>query len=70
MPSDSLPAKLKWIHNSKIDLKFKGSCLKPDTTLLTPINVVKIFIIYQLGTWAINLKNKFALKDCFWKLLS
>ena len=40
--------KLVWIHNSRIRLESKGSCLKQeDKTPFIPNNVVNLFIVYE-----------------------
>ena len=40
-------------NNSKIRLKFKGSCLKQeDKAPFTPNNVVNLFIIYKFDRWS------------------
>ena len=46
----SLSPKLVW-NNSKIRLKFEGSCIKQkDKAPFTPKNVVNLFIVYELDT--------------------
>ena len=48
----SVCSKLIWIHNSRIRLKFKGSCLKQeDAAPFTPSNVADLFIVYELDRW-------------------
>ena len=61
----SVCPKLVWMNNSKIRLKFKGSCLKKkDKAPFTPSNVVNLFIAYELDTWSRDLNTGFTLKDC------
>ena len=36
------------LHNSKIKVGFKGSCLKPDKETFTPRNAVNLSIVYEL----------------------
>ena len=61
----SVCPKLTWMNNSKIKLKFKGSCLKQeDKTPYTPKNVVNLYIVYELDVWSRDLNNDFTLKDC------
>ena len=37
---------------SRIELEFKGSCLKQeDKAPFTPSNVVNLFIVYESNTW-------------------
>ena len=36
------------MSNSKISLRFTGSCLKQDKATFTPNNVVNLFIVYEL----------------------
>ena len=64
----SLAPKLKWIHNSKTAVKFKGSCLKQGKATFTRSNVVNLFIVSELNTWSAVLHTKFTLGDCnyFW----
>ena len=60
----SLSPKLVW-YNSRIKLKFKGSCLKQDKASFTPKNVVSLFIVYELdNTWPRDLNTDFTLKNC------
>ena len=60
----SLSPKLTWINNSKIRVRFKGSCLKQDKIIFTPRNVVNLFIVYELDAWSWDLNADFTLKDC------
>ena len=61
----SVCPKLIWVNNSKIRLKFKGSCLKQeDKAAFTPKNAVNLFIVYELDTWPQDLDTDFTLKDC------
>ena len=39
------------LHNSKMRVEFKGSCLKQDKETFTPRNVVNSFIVYKLDRW-------------------
>ena len=48
----SLPPKQIWMNNSKITLRFTGSCLKQDNATFTPNNVVNSFIVYELDRWS------------------
>ena len=59
----SLSPKLTWMNNSKIRLRFTGSCLKQDKTTFTPNNVVNFYIVYELDRWSHDLNAKFTLKD-------
>ena len=53
------------VNNSRIRLKFKGSCLKQeDKADFTPKNVVNLFIVYELDTWSRDLDTDFTLKNC------
>ena len=57
--------KLVW-YNSRIKLKFKGSCIKQeDKTVFTPKNVVNIFIVYDFDTWPRDINTDFTFKNCF-----
>ena len=38
--------KMKW-YNSRINVEFKGSCLKQDKITFTPRNVVNAFIVHE-----------------------
>ena len=58
----SLSIKLVW-YNSRIKLKFGGSCLKQDKATFTPKNVVSLFV-YELDTWSRDLNTDFTLKNC------
>ena len=55
--------KLIWMNNSKIRLRFTGSCLKQDKATFTPNNVVNLIFDYELYRWSQDLNAKFALKD-------
>ena len=56
--------KLTWINNSKIRLRFTGSCLREELTTFTPNNVVNLLIVYESNTSSQNLIAKFNLNDC------
>ena len=61
----SVCPEMMWINNTRIRLKFKGSCLKQeDKAPFTPKAVINLFIVYELGTWSWDLNNDFALKNC------
>ena len=63
--NESVCPKLIWLNNSKIRLKFKGSCLKQkDKAPFTPNNVLNLFIVYELDRWSRDLNTDFFLKDC------
>ena len=49
-------------HNSKITVKFKGSCLKQDKVTLTPNNVLNLLIFDELGRLSQDLNADFSLK--------
>ena len=51
------------MNNSKIGVRFKGSCLKQDKVAFTLRNVVNLIIVYELDTWLRDLKADFTLKD-------
>ena len=61
----SVSPKRVWMNNTKIRLKFKGSCLKQeDTAPFTPNNVVNLFIVYELDSWPSDLDTDFSLVGC------
>ena len=67
IPNVIVCPKLAW-NNSRIRLKFKGSCLKQeDKGAFTPKNVVNLFIVYELDTWSENLSTDFTLKYSFFR---
>ena len=49
--------------NSKIRLRFTGSCLKQDKATFTPNIVVNLYIVYELNILSQDLNTKFTLKD-------
>ena len=51
------------MNNSRIRVKFKGSCLKQEGVTFIPRNVVNLFIVYESNTWSRNLNADFTLKD-------
>ena len=51
------------MNNSKIRLRFTGSCFKQDKTTFAPNNVVHFYIVYELDRWSQDLNAKFTLKD-------
>ena len=61
---NSLFRKIKLIHNVKIALEFKWSCLKQGKATFTPRSVVNLIIVCELDTWSQDLKGDFTLKDC------
>ena len=53
------------MNNSRIRLRFEGSCLKQEhTPPFTPSNVVNLFIVYELDSWLSNLNTNFTLGGC------
>ena len=48
---NSLSPGNKWYEDSKFCLVFKGSCLIQDEATFTPLNVVNLFILFDLDTW-------------------
>ena len=61
--SKSFSPKLVW-YNSRIKLKFKGSCLKQDKVTFTPKKLVNLFIAYELDhTWSLILFQKIVCLD-------
>ena len=56
----------KLIQNeSRIRLRFEGSCLKQEyKALFTPKNLVNLFIVYELDKQSKNVNAEFTLKDC------
>ena len=59
---NSFAAKLTYIHNPKIAVKFEGNCLKQEKVSFTHRNVVNIFIVYELVVWSRHLGTDFTLK--------
>ena len=56
------------MNNSKVRLKFRGSCLQhEDKAAYTPKCVVYLFIFYELDTWARDLNTDFALGVCLFE---
>ena len=49
--------------NSKVRLRFTGSCLKQDKATFTPNIVVNLYIVYELNILSQDLNTKFTLKD-------
>ena len=63
----SIFQKHRWMKNSKTRLIFAGSCFKQGNIMLTPRNVVNLYIAYELDAWWQDLNAEFTLKDClFW----
>ena len=60
-PDNSLALKLRWTHDSKTALKFKGTCLKQSKATFTHKNKLNSFIIYELDTWSRDLSTNFTL---------
>ena len=61
----SVCPKIVWMNNSRIRLKFKGSCLKQeDKAPFTPKNVIDLFTVYELDTCLQDLNIDFTLKNC------
>ena len=59
-----LSPKLAWMNNSRIRLKFEGSCLKQeDTAPFSPNDIVNLFTIDELDSWPSDLNTNFALDD-------
>ena len=49
-PGQSLAVRPKWIHNLKIAVKLKGSCLKQYKATFTHRNLLSLFIVSELDT--------------------
>ena len=59
-----LSPKLAWMNNSRIRLKFEGSCLKQeDTAPFSPNDIANLFTVYELDSWPSHLNTDFALDD-------
>ena len=54
------------MNNSRIRLRFKGSCFKQDKAF-TLKNVVILFTVYELDGWSQDLNTFFTLKDCLFR---
>ena len=52
------------MNNSKIRLRFTGSCLKQDKATFTANSVVNLFIVHELNRWSQDLNAKFTLNNC------
>ena len=52
------------MNNSRIRLRFTGSCLRQEFATFTPKNVVNLYIVYELNIWSQDLNAEFTLKDC------
>ena len=63
---NSLFREIKLIHNAKIVLEFKCSCLKQSKATFTPRSVVNLIIVYELDTWSQDLKDDFTLNCWCW----
>ena len=44
-----------WMNNSKIRIRFTGSCLKHNKVTVNPRIVVNLFIFYELVAWSLDL---------------
>ena len=55
------------MSDSKIRLRFTGSCLKQDKGSFTPNNVVNLYIVYELDRWSQDLNAKFTPKYCLFE---
>lgn len=62
-PVNSLAPRLQWIHNAKIAVKFKETCLKQDKATFTHKTVVNLFV-FESDTRSKNLHTKFTIGDC------
>ena len=51
----SLSPKLVCMNNSKIRLRFTGSCLRQEFATFVPNNVVNVFVVYELDRNSQNL---------------
>ena len=59
-----LSPKLAWISESRIRLRFTGSCLRQEFPTYTVNSVVNLFVVYELDRWSQDFNAKFTLKDC------
>ena len=61
----SFSPKIVSVNNSRIRVRFKGTCLKQDKVTFTPRNVINLFfIVYKLNRWSQDLNADFTLKVC------
>ena len=52
-------------NESRIRLKFKGSCLKENKeNKAFTLSKVNLFVLYEVDTWSRDLNADFTLKDC------
>ena len=51
------------MNNSRIRLRFTGTCLRQELASFTLSNIVNLFIVYELSKRLQNLNVKFSLKD-------
>ena len=58
------------MNNSRIRIKFKGSCLKQDKITFASNSVVNLFIVNELDRWSEDLHAEFTLKDCLFVAVS
>ena len=60
----SFSPKLRWMHNSRTRIEFKGSCIKQDKITFTQRNIVNLFIFCEIDVSSRELNVAFTLKDC------
>ena len=58
----SICSKLIWTNNTRITLKFKGSCLKQNSKKI----LINSFV-YELDRWSLVLNTDFTLKNCLFR---
>ena len=75
MADNSHSPTIKWYRNVNFCFVFKRSCLKQEKTTFTPIDIINLFIVYELERWSQDLSADFSLKDWLfrdvklWKIL-
>ena len=60
----SCSAKLIWMNNFRIRLRFTRSCLKQNYAAFAPNNLINLFIAYELDRWSQDVNAKSSPKDC------
>ena len=63
MADNSHSPTIKWYRNINFCFVFKRSCLKQEKATFTPIDIINLFIVYELERWSQDLSADLTLKD-------
>ena len=58
---NSLVPRLGYFNNSKFQVEYNGSCLKPDRVSFAPKKTIKLCNTFEIKSWTFHVDNDFRL---------